>query len=220
MPAAFVFTTFEFGGHVTPALATASRLAARGHRVLIVSDEATRGEAQSFGLPFLSWSTAPNRPDKAIAHEPLRDWEAQTPADVISLLLDKLMAGAARAYATDTAAVLDANPGAVLVSQELLLGCMLAAESRAAPLALHTANVWPLPTLAGVPPFGPGLEPPRSEQDVWFQGLIRGRQPRALRFGSGRAEHRAFRLRPAAARPYARPDRGGPADPALGCARV
>ena len=52
MPAAFVFTTFEFGGHVTPALATASRLAARGHRVLIVSDEATRGEAQSFGLSF------------------------------------------------------------------------------------------------------------------------------------------------------------------------
>ena len=173
MPADFVFTTFEFGGHVTPALATASRLAARGHRVLVVSDDATRAEAAGFDLPFLPWATAPNRPDKQVENEPLRDWEAETPAEVVSLLLDRLMVGAAGAYASDTAAVLDANPGAVLVSQELLLGCMLAAESRGAPLALHTANVWPLPTLSGVPPFGPGLEPPRTEQDIWFQGLIR-----------------------------------------------
>ena len=173
MPADFVFTTFEFGGHVTPALATASRLAARGHDVLVVSDEATREEAQGFGLAFQPWRTAPNRPDKRIAHEPLRDWECATPAEVIALLLERLMTGAAAAYAADTLEVLAANAGAVVVSQELLLGCMLAAEAQGAPLALHTANVWPLPTLGGVPPFGPGLEPPAGERDVWFQGLIR-----------------------------------------------
>ena len=173
MPADFVFTTFEFGGHVTPALLTASRLAARGHGVLVVSDEASRAQTAAFGLPFQPWRTAPNRPDTAVANEPLRDWECDTPAEVITLLLDKLMTGAAGAYAADTAAVLDANPDAVVVTQELLLGCMLAAEARRAPLALHTANVWPLPTLEGVPPFGPGLEPPASERDVWFQGLIR-----------------------------------------------
>ena len=173
MTAEFVFTTFEFGGHVTPALATAARLQARGRRVLVVSDEATREEAQGFGLPFQPWRTAPNRPDKAIANEPLRDWECATPAEVISMLLDRLMTGAAAAYAADTLQVLDANPGAAMVSQELLLGCMVAAEARGAPLALHTANVWPLPTLEGVPPFGPGLAPPATEQDRWFQGLIR-----------------------------------------------
>ena len=172
-PAEFVFTTFEFGGHVTPALAVAARLEARGRRVLVVSDEATREEAQGFGLPFRPWTTAPNRPDKAVANEPLRDWECAEPAEVLQLLLDKLMTGAAAAYAADALAVLDDNPGAAVVSQELLLGCMLAAESRGAPLALLTANVWPLPTLEGVPPFGPGLEPPKDAQEVWFQGLIR-----------------------------------------------
>ena len=172
-PAEYVFTTFEFGGHVTPALAVAARLQARGRRVLVLSDEATREEAHGFGLPFRAWTTAPSRPDKAVANEPLRDWECEQPAAVVQLLLDKLMTGAAAAYAADTAAALDDNPGAAVVSQELLLGCMIAAESRGAALALLTANVWPLPTLGGVPPFGPGLEPPVTEQDVWFQGLIR-----------------------------------------------
>ena len=171
--AEFVFTTFEFGGHVTPALATAARLQARGRRVLVVSDEATRAEAQGFGLPFIPWRTAPNRPDKRIANEPLRDWECGSPAEVIAMLLDRLMTGAAAAYAADTAAVLSDNPDAVVVSQELLLGSMLAAEAHDAPLALHTANVWPLPTLEGVPPFGPGLAPPAGEQDRAFQALIR-----------------------------------------------
>ncbi len=171
--AEFLFTTFEFGGHVTPALAVAARLQARGRRVLVLCDEATRPEAEGFGLPFRAWTTAPNRPDKAVANEPLRDWECETPAAVVELLLDKLMTGPAAAYAADTAAALDANPGAEVVSQELLLGCMLAAEARGRPLTLLTANVWPLPTRDDVPPFGPGLEPPRDDQDAWFQGLIR-----------------------------------------------
>lgn len=172
-PAEFVFTTFEFGGHVTPALAVAARLQAAGRRVLVMSDEATREEAAGFGLPFRPWTTAPSRPDKTVANEPLRDWECGAPAEVVQLLLDKLMTGEAAAYAADTVAALRANPGAAVVSQELLLGCMLAAEAVGAPLALLTANVWPLPTLDQVPPFGPGLEPPRTDQEVWFQSMIR-----------------------------------------------
>ena len=171
--AEFIFTTFEFGGHVTPALAVAARLQAQGRRVLVLSDEATRPEADGFALPFRPWSTAPNRPDKRIENEPLRDWECGTPAEVLALLLDRLIAGRAEAYAADTAAALDANPGAAVVSQELLFGCMLAAEARRAPLALLTANIWPFPTLEGAPPFGPGLEPPRDEEGRRFQALIR-----------------------------------------------
>ena len=172
-PAEFVFTTFEFGGHVTPALALAARLQAAGRRVHVLSDEATRPEAQGFGLPFTSWTTAPNRPDKRIANERLRDWECSTPAEVIRLLLDRLLTGVAAAYAADTVAVLDAHPGAAVVSQELLLGCMMAAQARGRRLALFTSNVWPLPTLEGVPPFGPGLGPPVTAEDVRFQSLIR-----------------------------------------------
>ena len=172
-PAEFIFTTFEFGGHVTPALATAARLQARGRRVLVLSDEATRQEAEGFGLPFRAWTLAPSRPDKRVVNEPLRDWECETPAAVIAMLLDRLMTGRAADYAAETLAALDANPGAAVVTQELLLGCMMAAESRGARLALHTANVWPLPTLEGTPPFGPGLAPPVDAQEAAFHALIR-----------------------------------------------
>lgn len=171
--AEFVFATWEGGGHVTPALWVARRLADRGRRVLVVSDEATREEAQGFGLPFAPWRTAPNRPDKDPANEPVRDWEASDPADLLHRLCSRLMTGPAARYAADLAAVLDAHPDAAVVSQELLLGAMVAAQAGGRPLALLTANVWPLPTLAGAPPFGPGLEPPADAVQASMQEMIR-----------------------------------------------
>jgi MGT family glycosyltransferase len=75
---------------------------------------------------------------------------------VIHRLIDRVIAGPALAYAQDTLAAVDAFKPHAVVSQELLLGVMAAAESRALPLALFTANIWSLPTLAGVPPFGAG----------------------------------------------------------------
>ena len=169
----FVFATWEGGGHVTPALWAARRLADRGHAVRIVSDEATRPEAEGFGLPFTPWRTAPDRPDKSPANEPIRDWEASDPADLLNRLCERLMCGPAAAYAADLAAVIDETPGAVVVSHELLLGAMVAAEAKGAPLALLTSNVWPLPTLDAVPPFGPGLAPPADEMERQVHGLIR-----------------------------------------------
>ena len=169
----YIFATWEGGGHVTPALWAARRLADRGHRVQVVSDEATRPEAEGFGLPFTPWRTAPNRPDKSPANEPIRDWEASDPGDLLNRLCERLMCGPAGAYATDLAAVIDATPGAVVVSHELLLGAMVAAEAKGAPLALLTSNVWPLPTVDGLPPFGPGLAPPADDMERQVHRLIR-----------------------------------------------
>ena len=169
----FVFATWEGGGHVTPALWAARRLVDRGRRVHVVSDEATRAEAEGFGLSFAPWRTAPNRPDKDPAHEPVRDWEASDPADILDRLCTRLMTGPAVRYAADLIEVLDAHPGAAVVSQELLLGAMVAAQARERRLALLTANVWPLPTLPGVPPFGPGLEPPADASQAAMQEMIR-----------------------------------------------
>ncbi len=171
--ARFVFATWEGGGHVTPALWAARRLADRGHAVRIVSDEATRSEAQAFGLEFTPWRTAPNRPDKRPENEPVRDWEASDPADLLNRLCERLMCGPAAAYAADLAAVIDEEPGAVVVSHELLLGAMLAAEARGSRLALLTSNVWPLPTVDALPPFGPGLAMPADETERQVHDLIR-----------------------------------------------
>lgn len=169
----FIFVTWEGGGHVTPMFWAAQRMAARGHRVLAVSDEASRPEAMSFGLPFRAWRRAPNRPDKTPGKDPLRDWEATTPEQTVALLAERLMVGPAVDYATDLAEVLTDRPNAVVVCQELLLGAMMAAERAGSPLALLTSNTWPYPNLPGVPPFGPGLEPPSDETQAGFQDLIR-----------------------------------------------
>lgn len=169
----FIFATWEGGGHVTPALWVARRLADRGHAVRVVSDEATRLEALGFGLPFTPWRTAPNRPDKSPAHEPIRDWEAADPGDLLDRLCERLMCGPSAAYAADLAAVIDDMPGATVVSHELLLGAMIAAEATGAPLALLTSNVWPLPTVDALPPFGPGLAPPADDMERQVHGLIR-----------------------------------------------
>ena len=172
--AEFIFTTFEFGGHVTPALATAARLQAQGRRVLILSDEATREEAAGFDLPFRAWVRAPNRPDKRVANEPLRDWECGTPAEVIAMLLDRLMTGRAADYAADTVAALDANPDAVVVSQELLLGCMAAAQARGRRAgAAHGQRVALADARGACRRSARGWSRPTDEQGVWFQGLIR-----------------------------------------------
>lgn len=161
--AEFLFLTWEGGGHVTPALIVARALRDRGRRVLVVSDDCNAADAAAFGVPFEGWRNAPNRPDKSADTDPLKDYEAGSPAETVARVLDRVMVGPAEAYARDATALLDAHPGAVVVAQELLLGAMIGAEAKGAPLALLTANLWPYPTLPGVPPFGAGFEPAQDD---------------------------------------------------------
>jgi len=153
----FLFATWEGGGHVQPLMLVARALTDRGHAVLVLSDACNAVDAAGIGAPFRAWETAPSRPDKSPATDPLRDWEHKSPLEVINGLNDALIAAPAAAYARDTLAAIDAFAPDVVVSQELLLGVMMAAESRGLPLALLTANIWPFPTMPGAPPFGGGL---------------------------------------------------------------
>lgn len=155
----FLFTTFEGGGHVPPALLVARRLRERGHQVLFVSDAANRAEAEGGGLAFRSWRTAPNRLVAGQADDPLDEWRARWPPAIVRRLCAAVITGPSLAYAHDTLeAVRDFRPDAV-VSNELLFGAMAGAEAAQIPLALLTANVWCFPTRTDVPPFGPGFRP-------------------------------------------------------------
>lgn len=163
--ARFLFTTWEGGGHVTPALIVARNLQARGHEVLVISDACNAPDAAAFGVPFQAWPTAPSRPDKDSASDPLKDYEAGSPAELLDRLCTRVMVGPATAYAADVRALVAELPGAVVVSQELLFGAMLGAEAAGAKLALLTANLWPFPTLPGVPPFGAGFAPATNDME-------------------------------------------------------
>lgn len=171
-PLRLLFCTYEGGGHVAPMLLTARDAQQRGHAVLAVSDACNAPDAAALGVPFAAWRTAPNRADKDPAGDPLRDWEAETPAEQIGGLCERLLLGPAVEYALDVRAIaVEFRPDAV-VCQELLFGAMVGAESLGLPFALLTANIWCFPTLPGQPPFGAGLPPSVTPEDVARDGAI------------------------------------------------
>ncbi|MES2034538.1 MAG: glycosyltransferase [Pseudomonadota bacterium] len=168
----FLFTTWEGGGHVQPMMLVASGLSARGHEVLLISDACNAGDAAAFGLPFRAWALAPSRPDKSADSDLLRDWEADNPMEAVTRLCERIIAGPAALYARDVLHALETFPADVIVTQELLFGPMMAAEKAGVPLALFCANVWPFPTLPGLPPFGAGMAPAAGEQDEMLHQMV------------------------------------------------
>ncbi|KQZ33574.1 glycosyltransferase [Caulobacter sp. Root1472] len=170
--ARYLFTTWEGGGHVQPMLSVARDLAARGHAVLTLSDPCNAPDAAALGVPFRAWTTAPFQTSKTRDDDRLKDYEADNPLAVIHRLLERVMAGPALAYANDTLVAIDAFGPDVVVSQELLLGSMAAAEARGLPLALLAANIWSLPTMPGAPPFGAGMLPATSDEERAMHAMV------------------------------------------------
>jgi UDP:flavonoid glycosyltransferase YjiC (YdhE family) len=158
----FLFTTFEGGGHVPPAILMASALARRGHDILFVSDEANRTAVRAEGLKFAPWRSAPSRQRTAQADDPLQDWRRRWPPAVVRAVCDAVATGPASAYAHDTQAFIQEFAPDLVVTNELLLGCMVACEATDTPCALLTGNLWPYPTRLDQPPFGPGWAPPQG----------------------------------------------------------
>jgi MGT family glycosyltransferase len=170
--ARILFTTWEGGGHVQPMLLVAAGLQSRGHQVLVLSDACNAADAAALDLPFRPWRHAPSRPDKTAASDLLRDWEADNPMESVSRLCERIIAGPAALYARDVLEVLDAAPVDLVVCQELLFGPMMAAEKARVSLALFCANVWPFPTLPGLPPFGAGMAPAADDQETMLHQMV------------------------------------------------
>ena len=168
-----LFTTWEGGGHVPPALLVARRMKDRGAEVLFVSDEATRPAAEAHNLTFTPWKTAPNRLTAGRAEDPLDDWKARTPWGVVRSVCDAVMCKPAGGYGADTLALIDGFKPDVVVSNELLFGVLAAAEARNLPAALLTGNLWCFPTRQDLPPFGPAFPPARSLFDHRREDMAR-----------------------------------------------
>lgn len=161
----FLFATWEGGGSVGPALTVARKLAQRGHRVRVMSDRCNRPEAEAAGAAFVPWTRAPSRPDRSKESDVFRDWEVATPQEQIARVLDRIMTGPALAYAQDVIEELRREPADLVVSSEMLFGVMVGCEALGQKFALLTCNVSLFP-MEGVPPMGPGLAPPTSEEEA------------------------------------------------------
>lgn len=158
MTRSYLFAHWEGGGNTPPMLAVIRRLVDRGHAVRVLSDPCNRDEVEAVGASFSPWRRAPHRADKSADTDQLRDWEVTSPTAMIGRLREHLFIGPSLDYAQDVLDELSRFPADVIVTSEMLLGVMAAAEAAAIPCVALSANVYLFP-LPGVPPFGPGLQP-------------------------------------------------------------
>ena len=195
--ARFLFAHWEGGGNTPPMLSIVRRLLARGHAVRVLSDPCNEGEIAASGASFQSWTRAPHRADKSIDTDPLRDWEVKSPPEMIGRLRDRMFVGPSLAHAEDVREELTRFPADTIVTSEMLLGVMAAAESAQIPCVALCANVYLFPQ-SGVPPFGPGLLPATSVVGRLRDWAIRTMTMRAFGKGTGtfNATRRALGLGP------------------------
>lgn len=162
-PKSFLLATWEAGGAVAPVLTVARKLLARGHRVRVMSDRATRTEAQAVGAEFRPWTRAPSRPDRTPDSELVQDWACEGP-EGLRHTLEVLWTGPALAYAQDIVEELSREPADLVVTSEMLFGVAVGCEALGQRFCALTCNVSIFP-IEGVPPLGPGLPPARTEAD-------------------------------------------------------
>jgi MGT family glycosyltransferase len=159
-----LFTTWDGGGVTPPTIEAALRLIARGHDVRILGDETLRAPIERAGIAFKPWTEAPQRRDTSLENDPIQDWLYEGPMGGVMRMRDVIMSGGALAFARDTAAELDREVYDLVISSEMVLGAMIAAEARGVPLVVFAANL-PMMPIPGIPPFGPGFWPATSDAE-------------------------------------------------------
>ncbi|MGY1709886.1 glycosyltransferase [Geodermatophilus sp. SYSU D00758] len=151
---------WDGGGTVPPEMGVVRRLVARGHEVRVLSDPVLVPQVAATGAASRPWRRAPARrypgdPDL------VDDAGCRTPLQVLTRILDGVVAGPAAAFAADVCEASAEHPADVVVSDGALLGVLAAAESLGVPSVALCPNVYlrPAPEL---PPFGSGLPPARG----------------------------------------------------------
>lgn len=157
-----LITLWDGGGNSPPVLSVARALVDRGHDVRVLADQSLGDAVVRAGARHLPWSTAPQRQSEDPGTEFIRDFEARTPLGATARLRDRLLVGAAPAFAIDTVTEIRREPTDAVISENLLLGSQIAAAGAGVVSISIVPNIYP-GRVPGVPPFGLGLDP----RDDW-----------------------------------------------------
>ncbi|HET6831892.1 MAG TPA: glycosyltransferase [Solirubrobacterales bacterium] len=153
-----LFTLWDGGGNSPPVLSLAGALVERGHDIRVLADPSLREAVLGSGARHVPWTTAPHRATPDPETEFVRDFEARTPLGAMARIRDRLIVGAAPAFARDTLAEIRRDPVDGVISENLLLGSQVAAVDAGVANISLVPNIYP-GEVAGVPPFGLGLQP-------------------------------------------------------------
>jgi len=151
-----LFTLWDGGGNSPPVLSVAGALVERGHDVRVLADPSLCEAVAGSGARHVPWTTAPQRVSADPSTEFVRDFEARTPLGASARIRDRLLVGAAPAFARDTLAEIRREPVDAVLSENLLLGSQVAAAHAGVANISVVPNIYP-GRVPGVPPFGLGL---------------------------------------------------------------
>jgi len=155
----FLFVLWEGGGNVPPQLGLAKGLVERGHEVRVLTEDCLAEDVAAVGARFEPLEQAPNRVSRD--EDLVADSEARTPLGAFARARDRVIMGPAAAYARDTRAALERGAVDAVVSDYMLFGPPIAAESAGVPVALIVHNTYIVPE-SGKPAPGPGFLPARG----------------------------------------------------------
>jgi MGT family glycosyltransferase len=175
----FLFTMWDGGGNVPPAVGLARRLVERGHAVRLLGDPTLADEARRIGAEHTSWEAAPHRRSSHPEDVVFRDFEIASPVAMIREYLDSFVGRPAAHWAGETLAALESWRADALVADLYLPATLIAGEKLGIPTAAYCPNIWILPT-PGIPPFGPGWAPARSPLGRARDMLLRAISRRAF----------------------------------------
>lgn len=155
-PRSYLFVTFEGGGNVPPVLGVARRLAARGHRVRVLTEPCLRTAVEEVGADFVPFTRHFTRDDRTV--DLIGDSTAKSPVGALKRSLERLVFGPAGIVAEETRRAMDSERPDVVVVDALMPGALVAAEAAGIPrvVLFHMPEYLPGP---GRPAAGPGFLP-------------------------------------------------------------
>ncbi|ACQ79640.1 glycosyltransferase, MGT family [Beutenbergia cavernae DSM 12333] len=161
MRGTYLFALTEGGGTVPPEIGVARRLIERGHRVIVLAEDASADDVRAAGAELVGWKKAPNRRGRSRDDDPLHDWELRDPISLARGMAEHMLVGPAPGQADDVASLIARELPDLVVTSFPAWGAMVAAEASGTPFDVLMPNVYPLPA-PGLPQLGTGMRPARG----------------------------------------------------------
>ncbi|MDQ4069936.1 MAG: glycosyltransferase, partial [Actinomycetota bacterium] len=155
-----LIAAWDGAGAVPPLMSVARALVERGHDVRVLGDPALQRDVEAAGAKHVPWTRAPHRKTRSRETLFIEDYGPQG----FGAMRDNVAVGPAAAFAADVREELERRPAALVLTELLLFGPVVAAEALGIPCVVLNPTINIVPT-EGVPPFGPGFLPATNEEE-------------------------------------------------------
>lgn len=180
----YLFVMWDGGGTIPPELGIARRLIGRGHRVTVLGEATMEEEVRAAGAEFREYKYGFSRASRRPEDDPIKDFEASSPLQMLAGARDVLMCGRAVDFSRDVREAAAAGEFDAIVVDAFLLGALPGAQATGLPTA--TMNPGPeMRPASGRPPGGMGFKPSSGLMVTMRDKLLKSLFLRLFASGAG-----------------------------------